>query len=388
MRSHLTALLTLASISLAGTASANMAAVRRDPGRLAGPAVARETSLRVLGEKLSFTCAEREKVPECTFEARYEIENTSAEAEEVAAAFLGVRTHDIQVRVDGAPPRAVPTSTELSAIVEAAAKLAGERPPHGAPLRPHDHAGFVLSAEPGSRHQVVLTGRVSAGRRWEPSSYALPAVNARHLLVSTRKPEADRYDLEYLISPIRTWKGNPTIEVRVSYPSRWTVSVTGAERSRSPQSGEELLQASLKARAADTLDIEIAVPRPAFHNGGPLVAIGGTTGGNHGVRGRIGYEVAAPSWLLFQLAADTDFRRRFIVAPVVEAATPAMLIIPSFGLGAGLPVQIRPDPRVGARIQGDLHLYSLGFVTSVDIYPRMGGLAGFTEVSLLAQIGL
>jgi hypothetical protein len=31
----------------------------------------------------------------------------------------------------------------------------------------------------------------------------------------------------------------------------------------------------------------------------------------------------------------------------------------------------------------------IGFVTSVDVYPRFGSaLAGFTEVSLLAQVGL
>jgi hypothetical protein len=68
-----------------------------------------------------------------------------------------------------------------------------------------------------------------------------------------------------------------------------------------------------------------------------------------------------------------------------EAASPAVLIFPSAGFGVGVPIQIVPDARPSVRLQGDLHFYPIGFVTSVDVYPRLGALPTLAEVSLLAQ---
>jgi len=63
---------------------------------------------------------------------------------------------------------------------------------------------------------------------------------------------------------------------------------------------------------------------------------------------------------------------------MAELATPALLIIPSFGIGLGVPVQVTPDPRPGVRIQGDLHFYPVGLVVSErePMTPLTGALVG------------
>ncbi len=386
----------LASLTCrSGVARANMAAIQRNPTGVVGPAIARETNLRVDDEQLSFACTEERGYPVCAFEARYTITNPGPTREEAAVVFYGVSTKGIRVTIDGAPAAGTPSPAETAALDAAVAAIrgaSGEQPSHREQRAtpPVDRAGFLLAAEPGSRHRVVVTGRTLGGKGWVPHDYSTDAVNARHLVVSRQVEEDPMYDIDYLLAPIRTWKGDPRIDVRVTFPSRWHLAIGGW---RSPgwaasREGESaVLTRSMTAKEAAVLRMSIVIPAPQLHNGGPLVAAGGTFGPTKAARGRIGYEVAPRPWLFASATADTDFRRRFIVTPLVEAATPAILIIPSFGLGVGVPVQIAPDPRVGARIQGDIHFFPVGFVTSVDLYPRFGSaLPGFAEVSLLGQV--
>jgi hypothetical protein len=122
--------------------------------------------------------------------------------------------------------------------------------------------------------------------------------------------------------------------------------------------------------------------------GGLLLGVGGATGSTGGVRGRIGWQFGAPDWLLYSLTLDTDFQHRVIVAPLVEAASPMIVIVPSLGFGLGVPVQVAPETRVGARLQFDLHFAPIGFVTSVDIYPSKGSSPGYTQATFLFEVGL
>src|SRR4051794_8564829 len=111
-------LLSLACVSFAGAAGANMAASTRDPAQVSAPAIARPTKLRVESEQLSFVCAEEQGKPRCTFEARYQVQNPELAAEEVAVAFYGVRAHGVRVLVDGVAPSVAPEA-ELNAIDKA-----------------------------------------------------------------------------------------------------------------------------------------------------------------------------------------------------------------------------------------------------------------------------
>lgn len=393
MRRALEAAVVLTLTGVALHAEANMAAVQRRPARLGAPAATGPNPLRVDGEQLSFDCRQVRGAPVCAFEARYRVSNPDRERHQIAAAFLGVATRHVVITIDGARARGAPTAAEMDAIVAAAeppAPVRGSAPRSRADV---DRWGFTLTSEPGAKHEIVVTGEIVPGRRFIPEGYGYRAVAARHMLFGQRVPEHTIFDVEYLISPLRTWKGDPRIDVSIKHPAAWRVTPSGSDDrlvwTQTQEGSIASTKGALNARGGSaTLEIEIEPPAPVLARGGPLAAIGGTVGGARGVRGRIGYEFAAPSWLLYSATADTNFRDRFILTPMVEAASPAILFIPSFGFGIGAPLQVSPEPRVGVRLQGDLHLYLLGFVTSVDIYPRSANLPGFTEVSLLAQIGL
>jgi hypothetical protein len=101
--------------------------------------------------------------------------------------------------------------------------------------------------------------------------------------------------------------------------------------------------------------------------------------------------MAAPEWLVESITADTDFKRRLVLSPNIEAALPHITMIPflpSLGVGVGLPIQIVPTATVGARVFGTVQLWAVGFVTAVDIFPGLSSEEGRYQVSLMARASL
>jgi hypothetical protein len=178
------------------------------------------------------------------------------------------------------------------------------------------------------------------------------------------------------------------VETTITYPSGWDPpvdSIAGWEVRR--EGARTVLTRAMSTGEARDVELTSHVPpaRGGLRFGGPLLAIGGTVQGNRGPRGRVGLELAGPGWVLYSLSADTDFKRRFIVTPLAEAASPAILFLPSCGIGVGAPVQVAPEPRPGVRIQGDMHFYPVGLVLSGDVYPRAGSSPVTADFSVLAQ---
>jgi hypothetical protein len=106
---------------------------------------------------------------------------------------------------------------------------------------------------------------------------------------------------------------------------------------------------------------------------------------------RLGYEIASPSWAIHSITADTDFERRLVIAPNIEAALPHFTLIPilpSLGVGAGVPVQIVPTATVGARLFGTFQLWFIGVVTSIDIFPGLSPEEGQYQVFVMGRASL
>jgi hypothetical protein len=273
-----------------------------------------------------------------------------------------------------------------------AVRVDGEPPPAmTAPPRPDVEQGadltFRLVAAPGSRHEIVVSGSA----RGDPQFLDDGAVGARHMLVATRAPKVVvGYAFDNYLALSDRWHGSPPVEQVVTYPSGWAPPVVSPASWATRREGATtvLTRVTTVTEGRDlSLYVEVPLRWGGFRVGGPVLGIGGTTNGTKGVRGRLGFEVAAPSWLLYSLTADTDFAHRAIVTPMVEAASPVILIIPSVGLGVGMPVQVAPSVRPGARIQGDMQFYPVGLAVSGDVYPRVGSLGTTADLSVLAQFG-
>ncbi len=419
-RSFLLLLAALAALLHAAPAAANLAAVQRNPSSLSTPATLRPTPLEVTAEQLRITCDEVDRAPRCTFHARYTLRNPTDAPQEADAAFYGLRTEGVTLRLDGQPVQRDLSEEEQRAldralpfwdpVLDALGRELGEtrHGNHNPSLLSRTGARFTLP--PQAAATLDAEGVLLPGRLFRPS-YAIPPVEARHLLLNTRLPDAD-FDLDYLLGPIKSWAAVGPVEIQITYPARWafqgtlsnirptlreSAGLTTTEApppawTTSPAADERATAtATLDGAAlADVLSLRFTVPGRPVSFGGALLGIGGDPGDRGGLRLRLGATFAGPDWLLYGLSLDTDLSDLTKLTPLVEVASPQVLILPSLSLGLGAPVILTPDLHVGARLQGTLHFALLGFALAVDAFPSLAGdpdLAPW-QLTLMGQLSL
>jgi hypothetical protein len=386
----------LLCVLAATPAAANVAASTRSPAAFTLSSGTARTRTEVLDETLRFDCAREEREAACRFEARYRLLNAGTEAEVIDAAFLGIRTREVSVELAGAPlpvteGRAEPF--EADAAREELARLSR------APVE-RLRFGFSLTVPPGKEAELVVRGMMDLQRRFLPTGYVWPAVNARHVLLAPEPRRAEHWDIDYFVEPIRTWAGSPGIHVTVRVPSEWEVGSSPAPQARSMPvaTGWQLNREGTHtvatrhleaASAPEWLNITLTKPQPVWSPGGVQLGLGAKLGGGGRFMARLGYQLALPEPLLHSLSVETDFREQLVLTPLTQYATPQVLILPSAGLGVGVPVQVAPEVRPGLRLLADVHLGPLGAALTYDYYPELEeGAGSFSRLILLLQVGL
>jgi hypothetical protein len=260
--------------------------------------------------------------------------------------------------------------------------------------------GFTLTLPPERGGELVVRGVVRLERRFLSSGYEWPAVQTRHMLLSSEARRATHWDIDYLLGPIRTWAGSPELHVTVRIPSAWEVGsspdayartlpeATGwqVRREGAHAVAERRLEA---ASAPEWLNIALTQRKPWWIPGGVQLGVGARLGEGSRFIARLGYQLAAPESFLHSLSVETDFREQLVLTPLTQYATPQIFIIPSLGLGVGVPVQVLPEVRPGLRLLVDLHFGPVGAALSWDHHPRLrGGSDTFSRLALLLQVGL
>lgn len=383
------------TVAIARHASANAAAAPLPvPAGATSPRLPEKTPLRVEREDLSFDCERDGDVVQCRFEARYAIANPTDVPQQVVAAFYGLAARDVIVRIGGAPRERTLTPEDDVALQRELDLFAAD-----SPWRDTSHTltrkGFDLALAAKERTEIVVTGTLvdedaGVGRG---SRYVTEALDARHPVLRTRNEGRD-WQFVYLISPIRTWSGAPKIHVRLRYPTD-LLRIGGPYAEGDPRFQERV--EGDRTIVTGTFDFEAVPstirfgffePTPILRHGGPIAAIGTAGDDERRTRLRLGWEVGGPRWLLYSANVDLDFRGRVIVAPVVHAATPMLLILPSVGFGLGLPVQVRPETTVGVRVQLDAMISAVGFLASLDVFPDGKNGRDLVEGALMFKVSL
>lgn len=364
----------LALIVLSGTAFANLGAVTRTPavGGLASPM---GTPLEVRAETLAFTCTAVADTPSCRFVATYDVTNPTAQRQRATVAFIGRRTRGV----------------ELVERANATFRLLSEE--EAADFGAQWSAGFEarapvldLTLEAGASTTITATGTLLPGRLTVPS-YLRDATTVRHPLLGQRTSLPTTFDLEYLLSPLRSWAGAPRISVSLNTPGDWgapevLVTDTGSPTPRLVTGTDFVLDSAISERLA----IRVTLPPRQLFSGGILVGLGGSVLSPSGLKFRIGGEFAAPGWLLWSLCAETNFTTQYVVVPAAEAVLDSLLnVVPSFGVGLGVPVRVTPSADVGGRVQLSLHWPWVGAVFALDVFPAQRSPV---QVSILGQVGL
>lgn len=376
--------LLVATLLLASVAHANSAARPVVPTTSGGSFLPGKTPLRIASEDLSFDCDTEGNLMRCRFVARYDVVNETEQSHSVVGAFYGIAAEDVVVRVDGSPNKRELSLEDVRALDERVAGLeADESSPYHERV---ERIGFELTVPAHGRRELRVDG-VLVDRSRTRATVATDAIYGRHLALGT--PDfGRRFEFAYLLSPIRTWSGAPTVRVTLRYPRRFArVSGPYAEGDpkfhESDEGGTHVVTGTFDDDTMpESMLFGFRETKPFLSHGGPFLAIGSAGESEKSTRLRVGWEVARPRWLLYSLQADFDFRGRVIAAPVVSAASQWITVIPSIGLGLGVPVQVAPTVRAGLRLQFDAMIAACGFLASMDVFPDRVETALMFKISL------
>ncbi len=238
----------------------------------------------------------------------------------------------------------------------------------GTPAQPDDDGTLLI--EPGENPVTIELFAAAPIDGTSDSGYVIPAIHARHLVAHVGR---HREHFAYAIhAAARQRAGTYTRDVRVE-----TAGGLRSTTARETRTEED--------RALDFTKVTVTHPGSRAHFGGPLLGLGASTGHDARFSMRTGLEMGWSTWGLASLVFDTDFHGSHIIAPQIEVSTPALIFLPiSLTAGAGLPIQLGDDKRIGARLNVGVHFLVLGFVTSFDLWPgRPHDQADVTVMALL-----
>jgi hypothetical protein len=370
----------------------------------------RPSPLTVEREELAVDCALNEAVihADCTFTATYFLHNPTASVEEVLGAFYTVElAHSargrasesslvpVEASLDGRPASAEATPEQLERMdqivlsdPEAARAVGGEIALVRVPFR--------VVVEPGAHVRLLFHGPLNPTKFEDDRplhGYTIPAIIARHVLLAPKEDESWTHTAEdylYLISPLSTWAGDPEVVVSVRYHERndFTPSSPSGAWTTSTEGGITTSRTVVRASARKNLRFRLAYKAFPIINGGPLVGIGPRIAREE-LRVRAGYEISGPEFLIYGIAAESNFDTYFTGVATIEAATPNLIFIfPSLALGLGVPVQVRhAEPtRVGGRLEFTASFPVLSFVFPVDFYPVANSSGSHWEGAFLTQL--
>lgn len=307
-----------------------------------------QSALELVDESIEIECERGDRrTSRCRWRASYVYEGPGGDR---AEGWIGLPTGEIdgaRVEVGGA------LVADLGVVTDASSLLAVEV---------EDNGRVEVTVEADLR---VYT---AAG-----DTCTNPAGLARHWLVAVQ-PRAAVFEVAGGTEGLTS-----TSRVQAVAPPGWWALVNEGPRSR-PRALD------LRLPTKELRDITLR-RRELLH--GPFAAVGVGFGPRLGVRLRGGWEVAAPDFMLYSVAVEGDAREEMFVVPMIEIASPAFLgIVPSGGLGVGVPTMVLPDARPGFRAHASLSWPFVGLAGNVDVYPAFAGSELTLRGSLMLQVHL
>jgi hypothetical protein len=288
------------------------------------------------------SCAERGEITECTADDRLVVWNPT------------------EAPVEGSV-WVVPGS--LGAY---SAEVAEPRPGAGASGK------LALRLAPGESQEVRVRARLLP---FFLASDRRSGLEVRHFFLA-RVLEAE-YSLPIRFGGVDAAPGQGTprhahpVRVVIRYPARWTVQEQRTRWALQASAAPGESEAAWSGSSAAFVHFIFTVPLRPLVLGGPFIGAGASLEkDNRRFKMRLGYEVARPSWLIYSLSADTDFRRAAVVAPAVEAALPTFWYL-SFAAGLGIPVRVYDSFDAGLRLQVSAHAPVVGAVATIDLFPGL-----------------
>lgn len=213
--------------------------------------------------------------------------------------------------------------------------------------------------------------------------FLYPAAKSRHRLFSDwTAPEPQAATFFFVSRALRGRAYSYTLDLR--FPVDWVVKASLA------RANQELMSGQLQRRlSGDDAEPSVGLWMDRNRGIGPFqggIVLGfGSFLERTEFRARLGYEFAAPAWLLYSINIDTNFKDDVVIAPHIVASLPAFGVVPTLAAGVGLPVRVTGTPEVGVRFLVTVQFAIVAFNVSFDVYPERASKALETTASALVM---
>ncbi len=252
---------------------------------------------------------------------------------------------------------------------------------------------FVI---PAGRHELVQKSEIRIEPHVPRNAYVADAVYARHIWLFSAdldttytfgiepspfaaRAEGYRATLDVVPPEELEWRGTVLIDPKRNTP--WEKTAAGLKTVYTPL-GTDTAETSPRTAGLGVFGHDASL----FQHGGPQLSLGASLlDKTESFRVRAEYEFGIDGYILPGIAIDADTEMGFLVVPRVEVASPMVVIIPSFSVGLGLPIELSGDPDIGIRFLGGLQFGPVGFVANYDLFPGKGRA---DETSLLLRVSL
>ena len=309
-----------------------------------GPTPVQPTNLEVASESIDVDCVGSRVELACTVRTRTRVENPGDQSDGVDIEVEASRASEMRVAVDGA---------------DTVERLLGGKVKTHLAVPPMGHRTVTMKAD------VTLR---AYGHVWSDA-----ALVTRHRWLG-EDPWETTASMRVCPGSGHWGHARPS-SIHVVVPHRWTFESDGTWNPTDDGGMES------ESRSCSHLRWHPKQRDVPVYHGGPVLGAGATLG--DGFRGRLGYEAGISDWLVVSALVDSDLDESVVIAPVLEAATPYFLFLPSVGAGVGVPIRVQPDTAAGVR--GQLTVtWGVGASLSVDYYPSDDDW----QTTLMAQIGL
>ncbi len=325
--------------------------------------------IKITHEDLAIDCERAKPGIVCQIRAQYHLHNQGESDEKIVGAFVQRHRGLTNIVNEGHSIKGKLSAAE-TALIRAAL---GERY-HQGKLQ---FTGFRTTLGAGAKTilQAQSTAKISC---WAKRSYLLPAIAMRHLWLYDDKQKCNGFD--YPIFPIETWGGQPQINVRVTGHHGLQLKPELTQTKRWQESGlwHTEHRTTIEAPYSPWLRLYPRYRPHILRNGGFRTALGGSP--QYGFIGQLGYGYGLGS--VFILGADltSNFDESHSAALVLEFATPMLVVIPSFSLGAGAAYEFGARSSPGLRLQTGLQFGPLGFQTMWDHFPDSKGISDWRKL--------
>ncbi len=356
----------------------NAGGATEKPGMIGSPIVWQLADISVTKEDLDLKFYEDNNKRYCRFTAVYYFKSNIDTVLNITGIFYSKKSSSIEIESNNMDSKYLIDSTSLKNIDSLINQKSNRGGLYYWDWKNAIKTGFRITYDSKSDNKMIVKGVVELEPTQYWYSWASPSTYTRHPFLNKKAGEGS-YSMDYIVSPIKSWKSVGDINVSIELPSNWimtsNISKVLTIQHNDSIKGCQLYKGILNNELPTTIFVSIDKPSQLYIGG---LSVGFNKINSNSFSNRYSWEFGYynkhwSNWMVNIIGIvdyETDYKTYNQICATVMPSTPEMtLIIPSIGLGFGMPVRFQNNRTyVGFRFRVDYYWTLFGISIAWDTF--------------------